>query len=127
MFEEFGLITLSPIDGSNARSVVSSSIVAITTDNGANMVACVDLLVDRKVLVRPFGRHVRCVAHTLQLLVSDLKAAVPAFASALEDVKSIVAYFKRSGPALTALANQPAKNHRGAGAQTCSECHHTVG
>ncbi len=78
------------------RFATNSRVVSVTSDNGSNMVACANLLSSRGYLMPVIGRHVRCVAHTLQLIVSDLKTNVPALTSALTHVKTIVTYFHHS-------------------------------
>ncbi|XP_046744289.1 E3 SUMO-protein ligase ZBED1-like [Diprion similis] len=70
-------------------NISTDSISLMVTDNGANMVAAA-----REV----FGssRHIGCIGHTLNLIVTQAVAASPALETVIQKVKSIVTFFKNS-------------------------------
>jgi hypothetical protein len=67
---EYGLVSCSLVNDVPTYSL--SRISAVTSDNGANIVSCVALLTSRYVICAA-GSGVRCIAHTLQLCVNDIK------------------------------------------------------
>ncbi|XP_077972386.1 E3 SUMO-protein ligase ZBED1-like [Styela clava] len=81
-------------------------IVAIVTDNGANVVnAC------RKLKEKYGWIHIRCAAHTLQLC---LKQAfdIPLIKSAIGAARHLVAFFRQSSKASQALKAAQEKEHQ---------------
>lgn len=64
-------------------------IVAIVTDNGANIVKAVYDFAGRK-------KHLPCFAHTLNLVVDKAISETAGFEALITKVKSIVTYFKQS-------------------------------
>nr|XP_039260805.1 zinc finger BED domain-containing protein 6-like [Styela clava] len=81
----------------NDFSIPPSSIFAIVTDNGANVVsAC-------KILQTEHGwHHIRCAAHTLQLCIKDAIKNTE-IARALGAARHLVQHFRRSAKCMTAL------------------------
>ncbi|XP_074603936.1 E3 SUMO-protein ligase ZBED1-like [Brevipalpus obovatus] len=73
-----------------------NQVVACVTDNGANV---------KKAVCDLFGqaRHIPCFAHTLNLLVKDAINRTGNFREVLQKVRTIVQYFKQSGPAADEL------------------------
>ncbi|CAG9585895.1 unnamed protein product [Danaus chrysippus] len=64
-------------------------IVSITTDNGSNIAKAVEITFGR-------AKHVRCLAHTLNLVV-DNSVNIPEIKIFLDKVRKIVAWFHQSG------------------------------
>ncbi|KAL1489200.1 hypothetical protein ABEB36_014133 [Hypothenemus hampei] len=69
-----------------------NKIISVTTDNGANIVAGVNLLLASK------NKHVSCLAHNINFVVTKAlgSEAVKDFVTIIMKVKTIVAYFKHS-------------------------------
>ncbi|VEN52293.1 unnamed protein product [Callosobruchus maculatus] len=65
-----------------------SKVSAVITDNGANIVKCVNDVFSK-------NKHLPCFAHTLNLVASRI-IEDPAVKQILEKIKSIVTYFKQS-------------------------------
>lgn len=88
----------------NKWSISKNKVVAILTDNGANMV---------KAVCDSFGknRHVPCFAHTLNLVCENGINRTPNLSTLLEKVRNIVIWFKRS----VSAADQLRKVQRDAG------------
>lgn len=73
---------------------ITNKVVAVVTDNGANMVAA----------VRKAGwRHHPCFAHTLNLIVKDSLKTVPEVVNVLEKCSAIVSFFHHSTQATQKL------------------------
>lgn len=64
-------------------------IVSITTDNGSNIVKAIEITFGR-------AKHVRCLAHTLNLVVEN-SVNVPEIKLFLDKVRKIVTWFHQSG------------------------------
>ncbi|XP_070408968.1 zinc finger BED domain-containing protein 4-like [Nothobranchius furzeri] len=73
---------------------ITEKVVAVVTDNGANMVAAVH---------KAGWRHHPCFAHTLNLIVKDSLKAVPEVVQVLEKCSAIVSYFHHSSKATEKL------------------------
>ena len=71
-------------------------ITTCVTDNAANIVKAVDLLIGKE-------KHVGCFAHTLNLTVNDTISDVTEFAVLLKKVKDIISYFHKSNIAAAKL------------------------
>ncbi|XP_030768182.1 zinc finger BED domain-containing protein 1-like isoform X2 [Sitophilus oryzae] len=76
----------------DAWGIKKDNIISVTTDNGANIVAAVNLLLGNK-------GHVSCFAHNINLVVTKALGAVQDVVAIIEKVKRIVAYFKHSNTA----------------------------
>lgn len=64
-------------------------VIAVVTDGGSNMIKAVELAFDKK-------RHTYCFAHLLNLLVQKSIESLPQLKSLLEQVKTIVSWFRSS-------------------------------
>ena len=73
---------------------ICNKIVAIVTDNAANIVAAVRLV---------GWKHIPCFTHTLNLVVTDSLAADPCLPNIQKKCHDIVAYFHRSCKAVERL------------------------
>lgn len=73
---------------------ITEKVVAVVTDNGANMVAAVH---------KAGWRHFPCFAHTLNLVVKDSVKAVPEVVQVLEKCRAIVSFFHHSTKATEKL------------------------
>ncbi|XP_077972398.1 uncharacterized protein LOC144427298 [Styela clava] len=90
-----GLLVSYILDELNNFSVPPSSVFAIVTDNGANVVsAC-------KILQAEHG-CITFVAHTLQLCIKDAIKSTE-IARALGAARHLVQHFRRSSKCMTAL------------------------
>lgn len=76
--------------------------MAVTTDNGANIVKAIDIAFGR-------AKHIRCIAHTLNLVQNSVMAnEIKIF---IDKVRRIVQWFHQSGVAADQLRNsQKAEN-----------------
>ncbi|CAH2108874.1 unnamed protein product [Euphydryas editha] len=63
-------------------------IVSITTDNGSNIVKAIKITFGR-------SKHIRCLAHTLNLVV-DNSVNIPEIKLFLDKVRKIVTWFHQS-------------------------------
>lgn len=80
---------------------IENKIVAVVTDNAANM----------KEAVRLCGwRNVNCFAHTLNLVVTDAIDRNPEFKLVLSSCRAVVTYFKQSPKANTKLKEMSVGN-----------------
>ncbi|XP_046472540.1 E3 SUMO-protein ligase ZBED1-like [Neodiprion pinetum] len=78
-------------------------IVAVTTDNGANIVKTIELAFGR-------AKHIRCTAHTLNLVVQN-SVMVIKIKLFIDKVRKIVQWFHQSGVGADQLTNsQKAEN-----------------
>lgn len=82
--------------------IYKKSLVSVTTDNGANIVAGVKLLLDEEL-------HVPCFAHCLNLVVTKALGAHQEIVTIIEKVKNIVSYFKHSNVAQDNLREEQQK------------------
>lgn len=73
---------------------ITDKVVAVVTDNGANMVAAVH---------KAGWRHHPCFAHTLNLIVKDSLKSVPEVVKVLEKCSAIVSFFHHSTQATQKL------------------------
>lgn len=73
-------------------SINKANIISATTDNGANIVAAINLLLGNK-------HHVSCFAHNINLVVTKALGALQDVVDIIEKIKRIVAYFKHSNTA----------------------------
>lgn len=73
----------------NEWNIDVEKVVAIVTDNGANMVKAVHDLVGK-------NKHVPCFAHTINLLCENALKITPNLLVLVEKVRAIVVWFKRS-------------------------------
>ncbi|CAD7093955.1 unnamed protein product [Hermetia illucens] len=64
-------------------------VIAVVTDGGSNMIKAVELAFDKK-------RHTYCFAHLLNLLAQKSIESLPQLNSLLEQVKTIVSWFRSS-------------------------------
>ncbi|CAD7093244.1 unnamed protein product [Hermetia illucens] len=64
-------------------------VIAVVTDGGSNMIKAVELAFDKK-------RHTYCFAHLLNLLAQKSIESLPQLKSLLEQVKTIVSWFRSS-------------------------------
>jgi len=69
--------------------IKKDNVSGMNTDNGANIKLAVELLLGP-------GKHVSCVAHSLNLVVPEAMKGVPDLEVLRDKVKSIFTYFKRS-------------------------------
>ena len=76
--------------------IKDESVVAVVTDNGANIVNAVSIAFGKK-------RHLGCFGHTLQLVPSKSMKFTPGLADLISKVKRIVTYFKQSANAVDEL------------------------
>lgn len=83
--------------------IPDEKIVAVTTDNGANIVKAIELAFGR-------AKHIRCIAHTLNLVVQN-SVMVNEIKIFIDKVRRIVQWFHQSGVAADQLRNsQKAEN-----------------
>ena len=73
---------------------ITNKVVAVVTDNAANIAAAVRL---------NGWRHIPCFAHTLNLVVQDSLAADPPLSCIQKKCRDIVSYFHRSSKATERL------------------------
>lgn len=73
---------------------IADNIVAVVTDNGANIVAAVKLT---------GWRHIPCFDHTLNLVVSNAILSNAEISRVLQRCRDAVSYFHRSGSATAKL------------------------
>lgn len=77
-------------------NIDSNKVVACVTDNGANVKKAVGDWIGQT-------KHIPCFAHTLNLVVKDAINNAGNFKDILVKVRSIVQYFRQSGPAADEL------------------------
>nr|CAI5842006.1 unnamed protein product [Callosobruchus analis]CAI5856383.1 unnamed protein product [Callosobruchus analis] len=83
--------------------IPDEKIVSVTTDNGANIVKAIELTFGR-------AKHVRCIAHTLNLVVQN-SVMVTEIKTFIDKVRRIVQWFHQSGVGADQLRNsQKAEN-----------------
>lgn len=83
--------------------ISDEKIVAVTTDNGANIVKAIELTFGR-------AKHIRCIAHTLNLVVQN-SVMVNEIKIFIDKVRRIVQWFHQSGVGADQLRNsQKAEN-----------------
>ena len=85
----------------NEWKIPDKKVVAIITDNGANIVKA----------IKEFTtfRHIPCFAHTLNLVVKNSIDANDVVSELLDKCRGIVSYFKKSTTGTSKL-KQPKKN-----------------
>ncbi|XP_039308580.1 E3 SUMO-protein ligase ZBED1-like isoform X4 [Solenopsis invicta] len=94
-------------------NISKKSIVSVTTDNGANIVAGIKMLLAKE---NPETNiHVPCLAHNINLVVCKALGAIDDIVNIIDKVKQIVAYFKHSNVAQDNMRNEQKKDGKGDG------------
>lgn len=88
-------------------NISKENIVSVTTDNGANIIAGVKMLLPRE--SQENSVHVSCLAHNINLVVSKALGAEKDIINIIEKIKNIVGYFKHSNVAQDDLRNEQKK------------------
>lgn len=72
-----------------AWQIPDEKVVCVTTDNAPNIVKAIEIVYGR-------AKHIRCMAHTLNLVVNNA-VTEPEMKTFLEKVRRIVTWFHQSG------------------------------
>ncbi len=90
---------------------LSSKVVCVVTDNGANIVAAVNSLTE-SYAQQGLWKHTPCVAHTLNLAVLQAIEGTLFLPRLIAKCKNVVTFFKSSGPAMAAIVESCSNDDR---------------